>query len=297
MSTRSENKGQLTAIALLLLAQCFSQTAQAQTPEQLLRGILDTVTQSRNRDKPPQQFGQPSSQGVTAADMLGSAAAAPAARQPVLYPTRELLLNAARSGELAGFNRATAEDTKKVVASVRRILRVEYQVPPISQNCYENGPFVSDVTVLLGDLTAVQVISLSEQPPEFINTNTNQANYTESINRHLAKLQKPRDRTHCDEEVMGNIVPHPYKAALVSLAGDYAKATRAYVEGERARRKADYQEKVAQQQEQGRQQQEIGRQRQATAAAAEQQRIDAEAARVRQQEELRAKKEKARVGG
>jgi hypothetical protein len=291
MSKRSEKKGRLTAIGLLLLAQCLTQNVQAQTPDQLLRGFLDTVKQSRNRDKSPPQSAQLSPAGVTAGDMIGSTAAAvPAAGQAVLYPTRKLLLKAARAGELAGFNRASAEDSKKVVASVQRILMVEYKVPPISQNCYENGFFASDVAVLLGDITAVHAITLSDQPPEFTNTNVNRDHYTDSINKRLARLQNPRDRTHCDDEVMGKIVSHPYKVALVSFAGDYAKATQAYVEGERARRKSEYQEAVAQQQEQE-------RQRLATASAAEQQRIDAEAARVRLEEQRRAKKEKARIGG
>jgi len=290
MSKRSEKKGRLTAIGLLLLAQCLTQNVQAQTPDQLLRGFLDTVNQSRNRDKSPLQSAQPSPPGVTAADMIGSTAAVPTARQAVLYPTRKLLLKAARAGELAGFYRASAEDSKKVVASVKRILMAEYKVPPISQNCYENGFFASDVAVLLGDITAVHVITLSDQPPEFTNTSVNRDNYTDSINKRLARLQNPRDRTHCDDEVMGKVVSHPYKVALVSLAGDYAKATQAYVEGERTRRKSEYREAVAQQQEQE-------RQRQATASAAEQQRIDAEAARVRLEEQRRAKKEKARIGG
>lgn len=291
MSKRSEKKGRLTAIGLLLLAQCLTQNVLAQTPDQLLRGFLDTVKQSRNRDKSPPQSAQPSPPGVTAADMIGSTAAAPAAEQTVLFPTRKLLLKAARAGDLAGFYRASAEDRKKVVGSVQRILMVEYKVPPISQNCYENGFFASDVAALLGDLTAVHVITLGDQPPEFTSTNVaGRDHLTDSINRSLARLQNPRNRTQCDDEVMGKIVSHPYKVALVSLAGDYAKATQAYVEGERTRRKSEYQEAMAQQQEQE-------RQRQATASAAEQQRIDADAARVRLEEQKRAKKEKARIGG
>ncbi|BDT66099.1 hypothetical protein os1_02520 [Comamonadaceae bacterium OS-1] len=121
--------------------------------------------------------------------MLGSPAGATAGTgaipQGVLYPNRKQFLEAARSGQLAGFYRATAEDSKKVVLSMQRILMTKYKVPPISQNCYENGFFASNVSGLLGDLTAVQVPTLSDQPPEFTNTSFNRDSLTNSINARL----------------------------------------------------------------------------------------------------------------
>lgn len=295
MSQRSEDRNRRRNSGWFAMALCMAPGVQAQSMDQLLRGVLDTVKQSRQRDQPPQQqAAQHARQGVTAADMLGAPAGATAVTgaipQDVLYPNRKQFLEAARTGQLAGFYRATAEDSKKVVLSVQRILMTKYKVPPISQNCYDNGFFPSNVSVLLGDLTAVQVLTLSDQPPEFTNTSFNRDYYTNSINARLANLQTPQDRTHCDEEVMGKVVHHPYKLALVSLAGDYAKATAVYVEQERSRRKAAYQEATAQKQDQE-------RQRKAAASAAEQQRINAEATRVRQDEQKRAQKEKARIGG
>jgi hypothetical protein len=291
MPQRTEDKNRWRSHGWLVAVLCMAPAVHAQSPDQLLRGVLDTAKQARQRDQAPQQAMQPARQGVTAADMLGpQAAAAGALPQDVLYPNRKLFLEAARTGKLQGFNRATAEESKKVVLSVQRILMTKYKVPPISQNCYDNGFFASNVSGLLGDLTAVQVLTLSDQPPEFTNNSFNRDSLTNSINARLANLQTPRDRTQCDEEVMGKVVHHPYKLALVSLAGDYAKATAVYVEQERSRRKTEYQEATAQKQDQE-------RQRKAAASAAEQQRIDAEAARVRQDEQKRAQKEKARIGG
>lgn len=294
MSQRSEDRNRWRNSGWFAMALCMAPAVHAQSPDQLLRGVLDTVKQARQRDQAPQQAMQPARQGVTAADMLGAPAGATAATgaipQGVLYPNRKQFLEAARTGKLQGFYRATAEDSKKVVVSVQRILMTKYKVPPISQNCYDNGFFASNVSGLLGDLTAVQVLTLSDQPPEFTNTSFNRDSLTNSINARLANLQTPRDRTQCDEEVMGKVVHHPYKLALVSLAGDYAKATAVYVEQERSRRKTEYQEATTQKQDQE-------RQRKATASAAEQQRIDADSARVRQEEQKRAQKEKARIGG
>lgn len=74
------------------------------------------------------------------------------------------------------------------------------------------------------------------------------------------------------------------------LAGEYAKAMQAYVEGERTRRQTEYRDAQARQQQEQ-------QQRQAEARAAEQQRIDAEAARIKAEQEKCAKKEKSRVAG
>ena len=277
----------LTSIGTVTAAFCLAWPAQAQSPEQLFRGLMDNAKQLHGRG---QQAAQ-ATPGVSAADMIGSPAASQTPERAVRWGTRQSLLAATRAGKLAEFGRGASEaDRKMVVASVQRILMTEYKVPPISRDCFQIGGFPGDVTSLFGDIAAVNVMTLSDQPPDFTNTNVNRKYYVDSIQSRLEQLQSVRDRTHCDDEVLGRTVPHPYKAALVSLSGDYAKATRAYVEGERNRRKAAYQEVVANQQQEQ-------QQRESSARAAEQQRIDADAARIRADEQRRAQKEKARIGG
>lgn len=63
MSKRSQKEGRLTAVGLLLLTQCLTQAVQAKAPEQLLRGVFDTVNQSRSRDNSPQSASQTTPQG------------------------------------------------------------------------------------------------------------------------------------------------------------------------------------------------------------------------------------------
>ncbi|MBW8844020.1 MAG: hypothetical protein JF607_03475 [Burkholderiales bacterium] len=265
--------------------------AHAQSPENLLRGLVDSAKQARKSKNTPQEAAPaPAATNVSAADLVDGAPSPAVTNSPVPLPTRQTLLAATESGQFIALNRAGSEERKKLVASVQRVLMAEYKVPAISPECYEIGGFAADVSGLLSDIGEVNAITLSDQPPDFTNTQVNRARLVSDIDRRLSSLQAPRDRTHCDGESMGRMVPHPYKAALVRLAGDYAKATQAYVEAERTRRQTEYRETQARQQQEQ-------QQRQAEARAAEQQRIDAEAARIKAEQEKRAKKEKSRVAG
>ena len=264
-------------------------TAQAQAPENLLRGLVDSAKQARKaKNTPAEPASAPAA--VSAADLVGGSPAAAATTAALPWPTRQALLAATESGQFIALNRADSADRKRFIASVQRILNAEYKVPSISAECYEIGGFAADVHGLLSDIAEVNAITLGTEPPDFTSTQGNRARLVGDIDRRLASLQSPRDRTHCDSDSMGRLVPHPYKAALVRLAGDYAKATQAYVEAERTRRQTEYREAVARQQQEQ-------QQRQAEARAAEQQRIDAEAARIKAEQEKRAKKEKSRVAG
>lgn len=264
-------------------------TAQAQAPENLLRGLVDSAKQARKaKNTPAEPASAPAA--VSAADLVGGSPAAAATTAALPWPTRQALLAATESGQFIALNRADSADRKRFVASVQRILNAEYKVPAISVECYEIGGFAADVHGLLSDIAEVNAITLGTEPPDFTSAQGNRARIVSDIDRRLASLQSPRDRTHCDSDNMGRLVPHPYKAALVRLAGDYAKATQAYVEAERTRRQTEYREAVARQQQEQ-------QQRQAEARAAEQQRIDAEAARIKAEQEKRAKKDKSRVAG
>lgn len=278
---RSKNGRNAVAAGLLLAASCANTWAQPQLPDQLLRGVLDAVTQAQGRGRDRASPSVP----VTAADMMGGIVTSTAIPQNVLYPSRQQLLEAAQHGELAGLDRAEPEEKKRFVDSVHHIFAVEYQISPISKECAQHW-FPSDVYGLLSRIAQAKVSTLNDQPPEFTTPANYQRTIIESIDGRLADLQNPRDATVCDSRAMGRAVPHPYKAALVSLAGDFAKATQIYVDAQRSRRKAQYEGVLAQ-----------DRQRKAQAQAAQQQRIDAEAARIRADEQRRANKEKARVGG
>lgn len=272
----------VAAVASLSLASA----AQAQSPENLLRGLVDSAKQSRKAKSAPAEAASAPA-AVSASDLVGGA---PAGGTAMAWPTRQAFLAAAEAGQFIALNRADSADRKRFVTSVQRIMNAEYKVPAISAECYEIGGFASDVHGLLSDIAEANALTLGTEPPDFTNTQVNRIRLLDDIDRRLASLQSPRDRTHCDGESMGRLVPHPYKAALVRLAGDYAKATQAYVDAERLRRQTEYREAVARQQNEQ-------QQRQAEARAAEQQRIDAEAARIRAEQERRAKKEKSRVAG
>ncbi len=285
-------------LSLIGLALCSSvQTpVQAQAPEQVLRGIFDVIRQQRQGTGTPGIPGTPGGAGVTAADILGGAAASPAAAaSPIpegaaIWPNRLAFLSAAQGGELIAFRKAAGAERNRVVVSIQYLLMKEYKVPPISQECFQSGGFLGDITGLLEDIADVNAMTLSDEPPSFTNTKAYRDNYVNSINTRLTRMQNSKDRTYCDSEVMGQVVLHPYKAAWVNLAGDYSKATQAFVEGERNRRKAAYQEAAARQQQEA-------QQRQTAQRAEDQQRLEAEAARIKADEQRRAQKEKSRIGG
>jgi len=200
----------------------------------------------------------------------------------ILWPDKQAFLAATQSGALADVYRANREERAKLAVSVANILQTEFQVPAIPRDCRR---FEDDVYTLLGNIAEANIVTLSDRGPEFVNPNSNSRSYASVIDSRVRELQASNG-DYCDQRVMGRSVAHPYKAALVNLAREYAEATKQYVNSERDRRKAVYAQ--AQQAELDRQQ---------AARAAEQQRIDANAARIRADEQRRALKEKSRVGG
>lgn len=260
----------MAAFCLVIASQ-----SNAQAPEQILRGILNATRQGQQAPV-PSQYPPPSA---------GMVANPPPAQLPagsILWPNKQAFLDATRSGTLADVYRASREEKAKLAVSVANILYTEFQVPPIPRDCRR---FEDDVSTLLGNIAEANMATLSDRGPDFVNANGQSRSYAASIDNRVRELQaSPGD--FCDQRVMGRSVAHPYKAALVDLAREYAEATKQYVAAERDRRRAAYAQ--AQQAELERQQ---------AARAAEQQRIDAEAARVRAEEQRRAQKERARVGG
>lgn len=253
--------------------------AMPSSPEQLLRGVNEIARQRGA----PQIL--PTSQPANAAN-LGMVGAVP--ETEVAYRTQKELLTATLRGDLATLGSGSGEDRQQFVNSVLCILRREYGVPPLPENCAYW--FASDVYNLFALVTSAEVGILSDKAPEFFNEQSDTHAKVQEINDRLAKLQSPRDPTACDSRVMGKVVPHPYRTTLPKLLGEYAKTTQTYVNTEHAARKHAYQESAAKQQA-------AERERQTEARAIEQKHIDAEAARIRLEQQQRAQQDKARVGG
>ena len=210
--------------------------------------------------------------------------------KPVAYATREQMMKATRTGQLAESGNASIADKRELARSVQRILVSDYGVPPISPDC--RPIFEEDVKYLHQRITLVNVQTLNNKPPEFTAVFPSTREYVQEIEEKLESLRNPKSGglPHCDRNAMGKPVPHPYKAALITYFKDYAKETMAYVTEERARRVAKYQAAVAAQQE-------ADSKRIASEKAARQKVFDGERDRIQEEEEKRAKKEKNRVGG
>ncbi len=246
---------------------------------------LAAVTLSHAADWPPKP-GDPG-YAVYMAQTAGSRP--PTDARPVFWATKQALLEATRAGQLLDLARAQPEEKAKVVASVERILVAEYQVPPLSKDCYSSGPFPGDVLGLLVGISELGANTLSDQPPNFVTGKDLTVNKA-ALDERIARMRDTSNRTLCDGEALGRTVPAPYKAALVKLISEYAQASSSYVGAEHDRRVAVYQKQAAQLQQQQAAQQ-------AASNAAQQQSIDADAARIKAEEERRARVNKSRIGG
>jgi hypothetical protein len=214
----------------------------------------------------------------------------------MFWTTKREFLSATREGVLVGLSRANSEDQDKVIASVERILITEYQIPPLTRDCYQAGPFRGDVLGLLGGLGALEAGGLTTQPPNFVNRDDQSALKAEILER-MTRMRGSANRDLCDGENMGRGVLAPYKAALLELGKEYNAATFEWVKAERARRVDRYQGQLARQQQQEASDRATAQQAQAASRAAEQQSINAENARIKAEQERRALINKNRVGG
>jgi hypothetical protein len=264
----------ILGIAICVFASTYAGAVRAQAPEQLLRGILNAARQGQSQTAPPTP--------APPTGMVASTPTAQIAQDSILWPTKEEFLEAARAGKLASVSRATEGQKAKLTATIANILYNEYQVPPIARDCHR---FATDVFDLISNITEGKMSTLSDKGPDFVARTGSNARYGEFVDMRVKELTSGRG-DFCDQRVMGRNVPHPYKAALVNLMGEYSQVIREFVNTERDRRKVTYAQ--AQQAEVDRQQ---------AARAEEQKRIDVDAARIRADEQRRAQKERARVGG
>ena len=275
-----------TLCALTGLAS-FGAAAQSQSDGlRGLRGVLDALGQ-------PQQ-GRAGS-GVSRPDIgrtSGRDALVPPT--PGVFPTKQSLIDAIRQGTLLEIRRASEGDKVKVVDSVYAILVNEGQVAPIKESC--RPKFRSDVERVLFENSYMWSKGLNTTPPDFF---AGSAAHVEEFKKSVADVENTWSRSDlsCDSQVGGRWTPHPYKQALLDLVDDYNKANSAYVQQEVARRKSIHATQVARDQEAARAQQAQIARDQATERASVQQRIDAEAARIRAEEQKRAERDRKRIGG
>lgn len=266
------NRTRLLGVIGLTLSFFIPATGFAQAPEQLLRGILNATRQGQSASVPV-PYPMP---GVQPAAQPGLAPPA----QP-LWPSKAAFLSEVRSGKLLSYTRFNIEEERRVAGSIYAILITDFGIPLMPRDCEVS--FSGHATGLIAAINSAYDEALTSTPPDFVGRNYNPARAAQGIESYKQPL---RQLSTC---VAGR-QRLPYQDAMLQLADEYQQATASYVEEERFRRQTEYQAAQARSRT-------AELERQQAARAAEQQRIDAEAARVRADEQRRAQKERARVGG
>jgi hypothetical protein len=266
--------------------------AQSNT-EQLLRGVLGAV----NKAKPVEGGKQKLPELGDLVD--NSAPKAPAAKP--LYANKEEALNATKAGKFLMSTQISEPERDAVVSTLIRIFRTDYDVPSIPQACRVN--LRSDSITILGSIVRLNLATLTDQGPDFYREDNGSNGF---LQRDLkdALYQQTSEmffQTPCDSMVMGQKQLHPYRLALVKFSQEYAKAVQFYVRSERAQRVEAYQvaQAAAQQEKQQREeeQRKVAQQREEEQRKLSQQRLEAENRRVQEEQQRRARIERARVGG
>lgn len=209
------------------------------------------------------------------------------------WPTQAAFLEATRQGEFTGIPNLRLnlgsydEEMAPFTLSVKAILHTEYGVPALPD--WQGGcgaEFVQGVTRVFQNIAQLQVATVSDKPPEFSREISERG--VEDVRRDLAQLQRPGG--WCDGTSMGKPKVHPYKAAAAKLAQAFGDAMAAWADAERKRRQVAYAEEQKQAQAEA-------DARAAKQRAAEQQRIDADRARIEADEKRRQQAKKSKVAG
>lgn len=227
------------------------------------------------------------------ADGLPPGVAAPPS---VMWPTKAELLKATRQGAFKGLPEIRVDmerDLMPLTVSVVYILEREYGVPKIQGRPLEYRTCLGEVHHnagrVLRTITEMHLGTLSDQPPTYYRE-FNAESSVSTLTMQLAQM----GRDSCQVKVLGSVQPHPFVAALKSLANEFGIATKDYVQDERKRRMTAYQ---AQQEEAARRRREAAAERErleADARAAEQRRQDEERARTAADEKRRQELERRR---
>ena len=273
--------------------------AQGSLGEQMLNGAIGAATKRLQEAAPGIGIGSTPSQSLP---MPQSGPQAQANQPPPPWLTKAALLDATRRGEFKGLTeiRVDAEkETAPLTNSVIRILRMEYQVPPLtgngtmgSLNCRSAAQ--NEIRRLFTAITDLQMQGLSERPPTF-HRETNTSGSQQNIAIEMRQLGKGSGL--CTTKLLGVEKPHPYGEALAKLADEFNAATKAYVDDERGRRVAAYDQEQARVQADRQGKANALAQREADLRAAEQKRISSERARIEAEQIKRQQQEKNRVAG
>ena len=240
--------------------------------------------------------------------MLGSAAVAhaqmggtsnepsPGAGADLRWPTKAALLAAASAGEFAGIPRSGDADaqTDLLAASVLYVLQKEYGVPPLPNDRQCARGAASEVKYLLSSVLTYSNAGLSNRPPEF-STNINVEPIAENLRSQIKRAGTGGG--WCEVEVNGSRRPHPYGAALLSLADEFAKSSDRWVDAERLARQKAYATRVATQKAEDDQKLAERQRADAERRATEQQRIDTERSRIEADQKRRQQQDKNRIAG
>lgn len=261
----------------------FNGGANAQSnAEQLLRGVLGAVSKGK-----PAEGGKPKLPEL--GDLVDNTAPRAQTVKP-LYANKEDALNATKAGKFLMSTQLTEPERDAVASTLINIFRTDYNVPSVPQACQVN--LRSDSITILGSIVGLNLATLTDQGPDFYREDNGSNGFAQRNLRDML-FQQTSDmffQTPCDSLVMGQKQLHPYRAALVKFSQEYAKAVQFYVKSERAQRVEAYQAALAAAQQEKQQREEEQRK-------LSQQRLEAENKRIQEEQQRRARIERARVGG
>jgi hypothetical protein len=291
---RLENYRRIVA-AIATSVLMGSAIAQSNTAGQLFDRFLNSGRQANPTSQ--QLAGQ---QSLPAGMTPGAKPPEPMRNTP--WHTKAELLEAARNGEFRGLPeiRVNADQAAAPLTdSVIHILRAEYAVPTLdtgktagSMTCRSEAS--EEIRRLLTAITALQIATLSENPPAFYADAPTQG-MEQNIRISLNGLGKGDGL--CSMKVMGVEHPHPYGAAMRQLADEFGSATKEYVENQRTTLKAAYEDEQARVAAEQKAKADAAAKQVAAEKAAAQARNDAERARIQADQKRQQQQQQSRVAG
>lgn len=284
----------LAMSSLFLLSLSSTSEAQSNFGSQLFQSAIEAVKKPAPTPPVPiQQNGNVQGSINLPAGMVPQQRSAP--EQVAAYPNLSAFLDATRNGEFTAIGKSnlTSDDQDVIARSVISVLRNDYHVSPLPNDSACFAEFKAKVIALMAYINTANIEPLGTQAPDFINTNIHTR--SSDLSNELNNLQTAGG--WCDTKVMGQYRQHPYKQALPQLLTEYGKATQQWVDAERNRRKAAFQNQQAIAQADADERQHEAQSKNAQRKAEEQKRIDADRARILQEQKQRELKDKSRVSG
>ena len=259
-------------------------TAQNNQAEQILRGVLGNINKGKQGSAAPSApTGLPE-----LSELVDNKAPKKEAVKP-LYANKETALAAAEAGEFVFGNRLEEKERSAIRSTLLTIFKADYGIARVPQGCYDI--LTNDSIKILSSIAKLNMATLTKDGLDFYQPTENMGFAKNELRDTLAEQTNEMIQNEaCDKTVMGRVQLSPYRAALVKFSQEYAKSIQVYVKTERSRRKQAYE--VAQADARQAQQQRADDERKVT-----QQRFDAENKRVQDEQNRRARIERAKVGG